>query len=196
MFYLFVLVFSIVLHELSHGYMARALGDKTAEWEGRLTLNPLKHIDPFGSVILPVITYLTAGITIGWAKPVPYNPYNLKNPKRDEGLIAIAGPLSNIFIAIVFSVLFHLGNTALNDTMLSFFGIIVVTNIALAIFNCVPIPPLDGSKILWSILPEPYAGRIRRFSEQYAFVLIVFLFLFAGKTIGPWVIHVAEILLS
>ncbi len=195
-FYLFVLVFSIVLHEISHGYMARVLGDKTAEYEGRLTLNPIKHIDPFGSVILPILTYVSAGITVGWAKPVPYNPYNLKNPKRDEGLIALAGPVSNALIAVIFSLLFNFGGGFFGQTMLHLFGIIVVTNVALGLFNCIPIPPLDGSKILWSILPEPYAGKVRRFTEQYAMVLILFLFLFAGSIVGPLVMRVASFLLS
>lgn len=194
-FYIFVLVMSVVLHEVSHGYAARALGDRTAEWQGRLTLNPIAHIDPFGSIILPILTYISAGITVGWAKPVPYNPYNLKNPKRDEGLIALAGPVSNALIAIVFSIFFHLGQGVFGAGTLQLFTVIVITNVALGLFNLVPFPPLDGSKILWSILPEPYAGQVRRFTERYALVFIIFLFAFVGNIIGPVVIQIASLLL-
>lgn len=195
-FQIFILVMSVVLHEVSHGYAARALGDKTAEWQGRLTLNPLAHLEPFGSVILPILTHLAAGITVGWAKPVPYNPFNLKHPKRDEGLIAFAGPVSNACIAVVFSVFYHLGQGVLSEATLSFFVMIVITNVALGLFNLCPFPPLDGSKILWSVLPEPYGTRTRVFLDKYAMIFILFLFTFAGKFIGPLVMKTVGFLLG
>jgi Zn-dependent protease len=104
-FSIIILIFSVVVHEVSHGFTAYKLGDNTAKYQGRLTLNPLKHLEWFGSFILPIITYVSGGFILGWAKPVPYNPYNLSNQKWGEALVALAGPLSNIFIAIIFGIL-------------------------------------------------------------------------------------------
>ena len=174
-----ILIFSIVIHEVSHGYMAENLGDPTARLAGRLTLNPLVHIDPLGSVILPLLTFFTTGTVFGWAKPVPYNPYNLRNGRMGELMVAFAGPLSNLSIAVVFSILIRAENAygIFGASALQIFAVVVIVNIALALFNLIPIPPLDGSKILFSLLPLRYSG-IRNFLEKYSFALIIGLLLF------------------
>lgn len=184
-FQIAVLIFSVVIHEVSHGYAALALGDETAKHEGRLTLNPLKHLDPFGSVLLPVLSYLMGGFIFGWAKPVPYNPYNLRNQKWGPALVGAAGPAANISIAIVFGLLIRFlpvfGSGAVAPFLFNFIniaGIIVLLNLILAFFNLVPIPPLDGSKLLFAILPYQWRG-LQFFLEQYGFILLlVFIFFF------------------
>lgn len=181
-FQFIILIFSIVIHEVSHGLMANSLGDSTAKSLGRLTLNPLKHLDPFGSVILPFLLYLaTQGrFIIGWAKPVPYNPENLKDPRWGAALIAAAGPISNLLIAFVFGLLwrggFHL------TLMLN----IIFINLLLSIFNIVPIPPLDGSKILYALLPRSTTGhKIQTFLEQYGVFLLLFFIFFFFNLLTP-----------
>ncbi len=152
-FQIAVLIFSVVLHEVAHGYMANYLGDPTARLQGRLTLNPVRHIDPFGSVILPFILVLTGSpILIGYAKPVPYNPYNLRG-KYGEALVAFAGPGTNILLALIFALVIRLLGGALGTTLLTAIAVIVFINMLLALFNLIPIPPLDGSKILSTLLP-------------------------------------------
>lgn len=165
-FQLAVLIFSVMIHEVSHGYVAERLGDPTARLAGRLTLNPLKHLDPFGSVILPLLLSIPAlfgqpAFIIGWAKPVPYNPYNLKNPERGGALIAAAGPLSNIFLAAIFGLFIRfLGiSNYSNGNLIGLLSVIVSLNLLLAFFNLIPIPPIDGSKILSFFLPP--AARVR-----------------------------------
>lgn len=179
-----VLIFSVVVHEISHGYAALAQGDKTAQYAGRLTLNPLKHLDPFGSVILPVLSYLAGGFIFGWAKPVPYNPYNLRNHKWGDAIVAIAGPAANISLALIFGFLLRLSARATPNVFLSgFTGIvstIVLLNLVLAFFNLVPIPPLDGSKILFSFLPYRWRP-VQNFLEQYGFfIFLIFILFFSG----------------
>lgn len=182
-FQIIILVFSVIIHEVSHGFMALAFGDKTAEYQGRLTLNPLKHLDPFGSIILPFLLYVTnAGFMIGWAKPVPYNPYNLKNPKIAEPLIAFAGPASNLLVAVIFGFIIRL--IPLSPQLIMVFAYVVLINIILAIFNLVPIPPLDGSKILFSFIP---GGRFV-FSEnaaRYGLLILIVFISFATGIISP-----------
>jgi Zn-dependent protease len=174
-----ILILSVVVHEVSHGYMADRLGDPTPRLQGRLTLNPIKHLDPVGSFIVPLITSL-AGFTFGWAKPVEYNPYNIKNKRQGEFLIALAGPLSNIVIALIFSVIIRAvtASGGVSSPFIQISAYIVIINIILAVFNLIPLPPLDGSKILFSILPNQY-GHIRFFLERYAplFILVVVFFL-------------------
>jgi Zn-dependent protease len=146
-----VLIFSIVLHEVAHGYMANWLGDPTARLQGRLTLNPVGHIDPLGSIIIPgLLLFTQSPFLIGWAKPVPYNPYNLRG-KYGEALVAFAGPGTNILIAVIFGLLIRFGGVTLGADLISAFAIIVYVNILLALFNLIPIPPLDGSKVLSAI---------------------------------------------
>ncbi len=172
-----ILILSVVLHELAHGYMALYLGDPTAKYAGRLTLNPIKHIDPIGSVLVPIITSF-AGITFGWAKPVPYNPYNLRNQKWGEAMVAAAGPLTNILIAVVFGLIIRFGLIDFigNQSLAVFFGAIVVINIVLALFNLIPIPPLDGSKIFFSFLPLS-ANKVAEFMQRY-WLIFIFIFIY------------------
>lgn len=179
--FVLILLFSAIIHEVSHGQMAFMLGDKTAKLMGRITLNPLPHLDPLGSVLLPALLILSnSGFFFAWAKPVPVNPYNLKNPKRDTALVALAGPGSNIFIAIslaiILRILIMLGIVSPTDGFSFLMLKVVLINLMLAIFNLVPIPPLDGSKILFGILPRQFAN-FENFLNQYG-IIVLFLFIF------------------
>ncbi len=165
-----ILIFSVVIHEVSHGYAAYLQGDKTAEYEGRLTLNPVKHLDPVGSFVVPIISYLLGGFIIGWAKPVPFNPYNLRNRRWGEAIVAVAGPLSNIVIALIFGLTIRFGGTSLPLSFISVSSLIVYMNILLAIFNLMPVPPLDGSKILFALIPA--YSRVRGMLERGGFLLV------------------------
>jgi Zn-dependent protease len=177
-FILLVLLFSVVIHEVSHGYAALALGDNTAKYQGRLTLNPIKHLDPVGSFLVPLLGYFTGGVIIGWAKPVPFNPYNLRNQKWGEGLVAIAGPISNILIAAIFALIIRSAsaNGFVSEPFFFLTGYLVFINIILALFNMIPIPPLDGSKVLFALLPYRLQA-LRQGLERYGLVL-VFIFVF------------------
>ena len=176
-FSLIILLFSIAIHEVSHGQVAYYLGDPTAKYAGRLTLNPIKHLDPFGSIILPLfLVIMRSPFIIGWAKPVPINPYNFKNPKWDNVKVAIAGPGANLFIALFFGSLVRF--FPLLSALLPLFSLIIGYNLLLAIFNLVPIPPLDGSHILFNLLPER-AYQVKKFLRQYG-TLLLLLFLFFG----------------
>jgi len=177
-----ILIISVVIHEVSHGYMAYYFGDPTAKLAGRLTLNPLKHLDMFGSVIVPAIAFLTTGFIFGWAKPVPYNPYNLRNVKVGEPMVALAGPLSNFTVAIIFGILIRLGFLPME--LISPASLIVLINIVLGTFNLIPIPPLDGSKILFGILPYNLMY-VREFLERNSFWLIFIFIFFVWKLFIP-----------
>lgn len=185
-FVILTLLFSAVIHEVSHGLTAKFLGDDTAEKAGRLTLNPIPHLDLFGSVILPLLLLIPAffggpTLVIGWAKPVPYNPNNLKNQKWGPSFVALAGPASNIILALFFGpmIRFTLVPSSLaNAEFFSFLAIIVWINLLLAIFNMVPIPPLDGSKILLALLPRRWDW-LSMWLERYGFMIIL-LFIFFG----------------
>ena len=166
-----------MIHEVSHGAVAFYLGDDTAKKAGRLTLNPLKHLDPFGSIILPAllaIPLLFGGrsIIVGWAKPVPYDPRQLKDPKTGAGLIALAGPASNLIIALVFAIFLRLATAVDNMALASAFQIIILLNLVLAIFNLFPVPPLDGSKILFWLMPRRWAP-IEAFLERNALIFLL-----------------------
>lgn len=192
-FQIAILVFSVIIHEVAHGYMALALGDRTAEYEGRLTLNPLKHIDPFGSIILPLLTLVTGGVVFGWAKPVPYNPYNLRNPRSGQALIALAGPLSNIVIALFFGILIRIFFVGQMTPFLEIASLIVLVNLVLAVFNLVPIPPLDGSKILFSLFPERFSA-YQSFIERYSIFIFLFFIFFLWKHVAPVILVVFSLL--
>jgi Zn-dependent protease len=186
-----VLIFSVIIHEISHGYAALALGDRTAKYAGRLTLNPIPHIDPIGSILLPVISLLAGGFIFGWAKPVPYNPYNLRNQHWGPAIVGIAGPLSNLLIAFVFGLFIRFlpyiagnGSSQFFVNMATIASIIVFLNILLAIFNLVPIPPLDGSKVLFALLPPRFYW-IQEFLERYGFMLLLFFIFFLFRFIQP-----------
>ena len=189
-FEIIILVFSIIIHEISHGFMAERLGDPTARLQGRLTLNPLKHIDPFGSIAVPLLTLLgSAGhFAFGWAKPVPFNPYNLKNRRAGELLIALAGPASNLLIALVFGTIirFTVIHSALVAGFIQLAVYVVIINLALAVFNLIPFPPLDGSKILFAAFPQNQKwNAIRSQIEHYSIFLVLILVLFLWQYVTP-----------
>jgi len=197
-FQIIILIFSIVIHEVSHGYVADYLGDSTARLKGRLTLNPIKHLSLFGSVILPVFLYIsTSGaFMFGWAKPVPYNPNNLKNPKKAAGLIGGAGPASNFIIAIIFAVIYRvvIGIPAMSS-LLPLFSYIVLINIVLGIFNLVPLPPLDGSKVLFSIMPNSW-HKLEQVLNQYGTFLLLFFIFFGFQLIVPIMFWIYQVLVG
>ncbi len=173
-----------MIHEISHGVVALFFGDTTAKDSGRLTLNPFRHIDPFYSIILPLILLISGLPVFGMAKPVPVNPFNLKNPKKEFGLVGVAGPLSNFLLALIFGVLIRLidhFNLFQNSFIIFAFTIIVIVNISLGVFNLVPIPPLDGSRFLLSFLKD--GSPIRFFLERYGFIILVILIFTSGINI-------------
>jgi len=173
------------------------LGDPTAEEEGRLTLNPLRHIDPFGSVILPAMSYLFGGIIIGWAKPVPYNPLRLRNRVWGPALVGVAGPAANIFLAAAFGIVLRFFPFASDAGFLGSFstvaGTVVLLNITLAIFNLVPIPPLDGSKVLFAVLPHRWRSA-QIFLEQYGIFLLILLIGFFSRLLSPLILFAFRLL--
>jgi Zn-dependent protease len=184
-FSLVILIFSAILHEIAHGLVAERLGDPTARLEGRLTLNPRKHIDLYMTILLPLLTFFSSGggIILGGAKPVPVDPYNLKDGRKDLALVSLAGPLTNIAIAVVGSLAIHIfyPNSPLFIIQNTFFGFlllnIVYLNLMLGIFNLLPIPPLDGSKIFALLLPEGIAN-IYMSLQSIGFLILIFLLFF------------------
>ncbi len=185
-----VIIVSIILHEVAHGYMADLLGDPTARYAGRLTLNPIPHIDPLGSVLIPGFLALTgSSFLIGWAKPVPYNPYNLKNQRWGEALVAFAGPATNIVIALVLGLTLRFFGNALDPLVINILVTAVFSNLSLAILNLIPIPPLDGSKILKSLLPPSLAiayASLERMTYALGSVgLIIVLLIFINVLSAP-----------
>lgn len=183
-----ILIFSIIVHEYAHGYAAFRLGDSTAKDMGRLTLNPVAHFDLFGSFLVPLIMYLTTGFIFGWAKPVPYNPYRLNNQKWGPAIVGVSGPLANLSVAIIFGIFFRI-------MPLEGFSIIVYINLLLAIFNLVPIPPLDGSKILFALIPDKYL-HIKMQLEKFGFIILLFFIFFALNLIRPVINFLYTILVS
>lgn len=199
-FYVVILIMSVVVHEFAHGYVAYLFGDNTARISGRLTLNPLKHLDLFGSILLPLLLVLSqAGFVIGWARPVPYNPNNFKNKSKGTLFVALSGIVANIFVAILFGLLIRfapsLGLPAYSTdpfTLHPFYkitSIIVFTNLVLALFNLVPIPPLDGSKILFSVLPIRLR-KVQDFLEQWGMFVLLFFIIFLWSKASP-IIYIA-----
>lgn len=186
-FSLIVLLFSMVIHEIAHGSIANWLGDSTAKDAGRLTLNPLKHLDLFGSIILPLFLILTFGRGFGWAKPVPINPYNFRDKKWGILKVSVAGPLMNFLIAVIFGLLIRF--FPLPASVFILFSIIVIYNFLWGIFNLIPVPPLDGSWILFFFLPEKWR-KAKVFLQQYGMVILI-IFIFFGFN---WVAKGAEIL--
>ncbi len=200
-FYLIVLVYSIILHEVSHGVVALWLGDKTAKYAGRLSLEPMRHIDWFGSVILPLLMIMMTGFAFGWAKPVPYNPFNLRFKKWGPVLVALSGPVTNFLIAFVAAMIGmvlavpavaktaivqhvitaqwgDLVQTVVGEPLLIMFTVLIMIifwNVLLATFNILPIPPLDGSKLLFAIFPV--SERTQMFFEQWGFFILIMVLL-------------------
>jgi len=166
---IFPILYALTVHEFSHGYVAYRLGDDTAKRAGRLTLNPIKHLDPIGTIMLFIAH-------IGWARPVPINPYNFRNIKKDTAYVALAGPVANFISAIIFSVIFNFFNAHTLASSQNIFMVIIFytifINIALGLFNLIPFPPLDGSKILGAFLSDEAYFRYQRFERKGAFILI------------------------
>jgi len=181
LFLLVVVLFSIILHECAHGLAAERLGDPTARQAGRITLNPIPHLDPIGSILLPGIMLLMSlmggqAILFGWAKPVPINPYNLNNPKRDMMWIGLSGPAANFAVALVLALLARLLPISTNPLGANILLYGVAINLLLGFFNLIPIPPLDGSRILTGLLPEKYAYAINSIG-RFGFIIIIILFI-------------------
>lgn len=207
LFQVAVLIFSVVIHEVAHGYAALALGDHTAEREGRLTLNPVPHIDPFGSILLPAIGFFLGGIIFGWAKPVPYNPYNLRNQKWGPAIVGAAGPAANILLAVIFILMARAFSAdwgpflllqmvlkeLIGDGFINIFFAIALLNLGLAFFNLVPIPPLDGSKVLFALLPYRWRS-IEAFLEQYGFMLLLLFIFFFSHWLTPFIFFAFRLL--
>lgn len=169
---------AITVHEAAHAWMADRLGDPTARVQGRLSLNPLAHLDPVGTILIPLmLILLRSPFVFGWAKPVVFDPYNLENPRKDAALISLAGPLANFGLAIIFSIFLRIVLTPLSP----FAGIydvitpIIAVNVTLAVFNLIPIHPLDGGKILVGLLPSEEARQIDSFLNRYGIILLFLL---------------------
>lgn len=182
-FTVLVLILSVVIHEVAHGWAANALGDPTARLQGRLSLNPIRHIDPIGSVLIPAILVLTnSSFLFGWAKPVPYNPYNLKNQRWGEAIVGGAGVATNLLIAVLFA---FIARAAFGAGMVEFAtlaSLVTLVNLSLGLFNLIPIPPLDGYTVLRGLLPYRASLSLRRIEERVeaggilSLILILFLF--------------------
>jgi Zn-dependent protease len=185
-FELIALIFSVMIHEIAHGYMAERLGDDTARVAGRLTLNPIKHIDPFGSILLPLLLLISgSGVVLGWAKPVPYNPNNLsKDYKYGPLKVALAGPLSNVLILLVLGLIARFGVNFLSPQAVGLIGFVAYLNIFLAIFNLVPIPPLDGSKIWAYIFPKVSVLQVEQLGMMGIIIVFAFIYFFSGYLAG------------
>lgn len=176
-------VLTITIHEAAHAWMSDRLGDPTARVLGRLTLNPIKHLDLYGTVLIPLFLLLVhSPFIFGWAKPVPIDPYNLKNPRRDSALISLAGPLINIAFATVLAILVRLIPDA---TLFNIAYPIILLNVTIAVFNLIPVHPLDGGKILVGVLPNTEARELDAFLSRYGFMVLIFLIfpIFGGSSL-------------
>lgn len=204
-FHIIVLIMSVVIHEYAHGYVAYMYGDDTARFAGRLTLNPIKHLELFGSFLLPLILIISnAGFILGWAKPVPYNPDNLKGGKKANIMVAIAGILANLGLAIIFGLLIRFAPVLFGMPAIDFYNLssfyqitssIVMLNIVLAFFNLIPIPPLDGSKVLFSLFPRKFY-EIQTFLERWGIVLLIFFIVYVWKYVSPVIFWFFELLVG
>jgi Zn-dependent protease len=189
--YALPVIFAITVHEAAHGYVARYFGDMTADMQGRITLNPLRHIDPIGTILIPAITLLAGGILFGWAKPVPVDFSRLRNPKRDMLWVAAAGPASNFVMAIMWALALHLSPLLPMSFHMPLDLMVragITINIVLMVLNLLPLPPLDGGRIAVSLLPNHLAHKYARI-EQYGFVILLIL-LFTGilsMIMGPFI---------
>jgi len=227
-FYIFTLIYSVIIHEVSHGVVALWLGDMTAKYADRLNLNPLKHIDPFGSIILPMLLFFSTGFAFGWAKPVPYNPYNLRDQKWGPVLVALAGPTSNFILAFIASMLakfLPIASMVKEDIMMRFIGVVggggefmdrfsllaeslsgslfnvlfgllllvIFWNVVLGCFNLLPLPPLDGSKLLYAVFSV--REQTMFFLEQYGLFLLLFIILFASGPISIFINFILSLFL-
>jgi Zn-dependent protease len=200
-----IILVSFPVHEFSHAYTAYRLGDSTAKYQGRLTLNPAKHFDPLGGLLLAVGA-VVGGFLIGWAKPTPVNVYNLRYGRRGDVIVSLAGPLSNLVLAIIVaiplriilsnpSMLLAIESSAITSFALDVATAFVLINVLLMIFNLLPIPPLDGWHVLLGLVSPRTAYTLRQY-EQYGFVLILLLILVGGRFIGPLIFAIQRFLLG
>lgn len=178
-----ILIPSSIIHEIAHGYMAERLGDPTARYAGRLTVDPRSHVDVWGTLLMPMILYFLSqgSFMFAYAKPVPYNPYNLRNHRWGPALVGLAGPASNFLLAVLFGLVIRYLGSAQNVFILSK---IVILNLVLMVFNLIPIPPLDGSKILYALLPDS-AYEIKNFLDRYGFIILIFFVFFLFQLVTP-----------
>ena len=170
-------IIAITIHEAAHAFMSDRLGDPTAKIQGRLTLNPIAHIDLYGTIVIPLmLAFIGSPFVFGWAKPVMFDPYNLKNPRKDSAVISLAGPVSNILLAVLISVILHVFNPLILGASIVHFLIQVMSiNVVLAIFNLIPIHPLDGGKIFVGLLPEKDAHEADLFLQRYGTLILIML---------------------
>lgn len=190
-FTVIALILSVVIHEVAHGWAANALGDPTAKLQGRLSLNPVRHVDPIGSVLVPAILVLTqSAFLFGWAKPVPYNPYNLNNQRWGEAIVGVAGVATNLLLALIFALITRVAAGAGLMDFASLTALVTLVNLSLGMFNLIPIPPLDGYTVLRGVLPYRLAHKMRAFEERVQaggiFSLLIFLFVFAYFFAAPF----------
>ena len=187
-------IFAITVHEVAHGWVANKLGDSTAKMLGRLTLNPIKHIDPIGTIVVPLAMVIMTGFAFGWAKPVPVNTRNLRNPRKDMAIVASAGPLANVAMAIFWVLFLKIVSLVVSDLNIAK-GLMamgeagVIINLVLFVFNLFPIPPLDGSKVLSGFLPKSGSLLMDKI-EPYGFFIVVGLLYFGilGKIMNPIIV--------
>ncbi len=192
-------LFALCFHEFAHGWVARRKGDNTAEVMGRLTMNPIAHVDPMGTLFLPIMSIMTGLPGIGWAKPVPVDARNLKNPRKDMFWIALAGPLSNVFLAIVGAFIFATARAAslieADSAVVTLLVVFIQINFLLAIFNFIPIHPLDGGKIIGRFLPASLDAKIEQY-QNYMMIGLFMLMIFGGlSVIGPWAAKLSYVLI-
>jgi Zn-dependent protease len=200
-FVILILIFSVIMHEVAHGYAAYMLGDPTAKLKGRLTLNPLANVDLFGSIIVPAVLVLTnAGILFGWAKPVPYNPYNLNNQRWGEAIVGIAGVATNIVLALLFTLVTRAAFAQGFTLFASLASEVVLVNLSLGLFNLIPVPPLDGYTVLRGILPTRFSLMFREIEQRIygnslfiRFIILLFFVYFLATpyfTFIEWIFHI------
>jgi Zn-dependent protease len=196
-------LFAITVHEVAHGWVAKYLGDPTAEMLGRLTLNPVKHIDPIGTILVPAVLLVLGGFIFGWAKPVPVTYENLRHPKRDMALVAAAGPLANLLMAFIWALVLRVG-LLLSGTfdwaalpLIYMGGAGITINVVLVVLNLLPVPPLDGGRVLTGILPGPLSWQLSRVEPYGLLILLALLFTgLLGQVLGPPVRALQTLLFS
>ena len=196
--YMVALIFSLSVHESAHAWMSNRFGDDLARLQGRISLNPISHVDPIGTLLFPAIAFFTGAPLIGWAKPTPVNPANLRDRRNGEVIVALAGPASNLVMASVGAFLYRLliGPHLPTDIPEAILYLFVVYNVALAIFNLIPIPPLDGSTLLFRILDPQTAWRLRPILSQYGFIIMIIAIFTVSRPLSEFIGTVTSVLVG